>query len=217
MIEFRNVSFSHGSQAIFSRFSFRLERSEYLVISGAARAGKTTLVQIIAGLILPDEGEAVFDGEYLEDIVRSKIKLRNHRRQIGGVGGIYSLLGDRTVIENVTLAPEIAGVSYAAARRRGMEVLGKYRLTHIASLYPGSISEVERRTAQIARADAARKNLIVADSPTDGLDPQAARFINERLAALHLAGAAILYLTSGSGPQNGPDRYLRIEEGGVLE
>lgn len=213
MVEFKNVEFSYGSVRIFNRLTFRLEKSEYMVIAGPARAGKTTLVQIITGLLLPDNGEITIDGQPLDYIINSPSRLRDHRRSIGGVGGIYSLLGDRTVLENVALSAEIAGVPPRLARKRAMEALGKYRLSHLAPLYSGAISEAERRTAQIARAEAGRKNLIIADSPTDGLDAGAARFINERLASLHLSGTSVLYLTTGSGPQNGPDRYLRLEQG----
>jgi ABC-type ATPase involved in cell division len=213
LIEFNNVEFSHGSSKLLNRLSLTLRRAEYLVITGSARAGKTTLVQMITGMILPDSGEILVNGEDIEDIVKSPIRLRNHRRQIGGIGGIYSLLGDRTVLENIALSPEIAGISPRLARKRAMETMGRYRISHLAGLYSGAISEAERRIAQIARAEAGLKNLIIADMPTDGLDQKAARFINERLAFLHLSGATVLYLTTGSGPQSGPDRYLQLEQG----
>ncbi len=188
-----------------------------MVISGPARSGKTTLVQMITGIALPDAGDIMIDGEYIEDIAGSNTKLLHLRRKIGGVGGVYSLLGDRTVLGNIALSAEIAGFPARAARKKALEACGKYRLIHIAGHYSGMISEVERRMAQIARAEAARKNLIVADSPTDGLDPKSARFINERLASLHLAGVTILYLTTGSGPETGPDEYLRFQDGRLVK
>ncbi len=216
MIRFKDVGFSYGNQKIFSNLTFRLERSGYMVISGPARSGKTTLVQMITGMALPDAGDVIIDGEYIEDIAGSKTKLSHLRRKIGGVGGIYSLLGDRTVLENIALSAEIAGFPARAARKKALEACGKYRLSHIAGHYSGMISEAERRMAQIARVEAARKNLIVADSPTDGLDPKSARFINEHLASLHLAGVTILYLTTGSGPETGPDEYLRFQDGRLV-
>lgn len=217
MIRFKDVGFSYGNQKIFSNLTFHLERSGYMVISGPARSGKTTLVQMITGIALPDAGDIMIDGEYIEDIAGSNTKLLHLRRKIGGVGGVYSLLGDRTVLGNIALSAEIAGFPARAARKKALEACGKYRLIHIAGHYSGMISEVERRMAQIARAEAARKNLIVADSPTDGLDPKSARFINERLASLHLAGVTILYLTTGSGPETGPDEYLRFQDGRLVK
>jgi len=217
LIRFKDVGFSYGNQKIFSNLTFHLERSGYMVISGPARSGKTTLVQMITGIALPDAGDIMIDGEYIEDIAGSNTKLLHLRRKIGGVGGVYSLLGDRTVLGNIALSAEIAGFPARAARKKALEACGKYRLIHIAGHYSGMISEVERRMAQIARAEAARKNLIVADSPTDGLDPKSARFINERLASLHLAGVTILYLTTGSGPETGPDEYLRFQDGRLVK
>ncbi len=187
-----------------------------MTVSGPAKAGKTTLVQLITGLVLPDEGEVLIDGESTSESASSTAKLRQLRRKIGGVGGIYSLLGDRTILENIALAAEIAGRPARAARKMAFETCRRYRLNHVASHYPDMISEVERRAAQIARAETARKGLIVADSPADGLDTKSARFINERLSAVHLAGVAILYLTSGDGPQVGPDARLQLQNGTVI-
>jgi len=210
MIRFDDVEFVYDGQPVFSGLSFHLERGRYLVLSGPTRSGKTTIVQLIAGLILPTSGEVVIEGEATDQLIRSRKRLREMRRKIGGVGGIYSLLTDRTILENVALAAEIAGYPARAARKYALEACAKYRLNQVISRYPDRISEVERRTALMARAEAARKNLIVADSPADGLDRQSAGYIHERLAALRLQGITILYLTSGEGPENGPDQYLKL-------
>lgn len=215
MVECRQVAFSYGTTTIFSELSFQLEKGQYLVISGPARSGKSTLVRMLAGLLLPAAGEILVDGESVASIASSRKRLRRLRRKIGGVGGIHGLLGDLTILENVVLAAEIADQSPRAARKNALEACGRYYLSQVASRLPGSISEVERRSAMLARAEVGRKNLIVADSPTDGLDDDSARFINDRLAGLRLAGISILYLTSGPGPQAGPDQYLHLRGGGV--
>ncbi len=213
MIRFDDVEFIYDGQPIFSGLSFHLERGKYLALSGPTRSGKTTIVQLIAGLILPTSGEVAIDGQSTLDVRHSHKKLRDMRRKIGGVGGIYSLLTDRTILENVALAAEISGLHSRAARKSALEACAKYRLTHVVGRYPDRVSEVERRTALLARAEAAHKDLIVADSPADGLDQKSAGYIHERLAALRLTGITILYLTSGNGPDNGPDQYLRLSGG----
>ncbi len=213
MISFTDVEFIYDGQPIFSGLSFHLDRGKYLVISGPTRSGKTTIVQLIAGLILPTSGEVAIEGESTVAVIRSRRHLRDMRRKIGGVGGIYSLLTDRTILENVALSAEIAGLPSRAARKSALEACAKYRLSHVISRYPDRVSEVERRTALLARAEAARKDLIVVDSPADGLDQKSAGYIHERLAALRLKGITILYLTSGTGPENGPDQYLRLSDG----
>lgn len=215
MIRFDNVEFIYDSRPLFSGLSFHLERGKYLVISGPTRSGKSTIVQLIAGLILPSSGEVAVEGESTQAAVHSGKLLRELRRKIGGVGGIYSLLTDRTILENVALSAEITGFPYRMARRNALEACAKYRLTHVMSRYPDRAAEVERRAALLARAEASHKDLIVADSPADGLDDQSAGYIHERLAHLRLAGITILYLTSGPGPQNGPDGYLRLNQGRV--
>ena len=213
MIKFDRVDFAYGNLALFSGLSFHLQKGQYLILSGPARSGKSTLIQMIAGMVVPDQGDIFIDGRDLKSIVKSRRELREMRRRIGGIGGIYSLLTDRTILENVALAAEIAGQSSRVARKNALEACSKYRLGHVASHFPDMVSEVERRTALLARAEAGRKNLIVADAPTAGLDEESTRDIHDRLAALHLAGVAILYLTAGNGPQNGPDQYLYFREG----
>lgn len=216
MIKFNQVDFTRSGQHLFRQLSFHLRRGQYLVLSGPARSGKSTLVQMIAGLILPDFGDITIDGHDMSTLIRSRKELWELRRKIGGIGGIYSLLADRTILENVALAAEISGHPARAARKNALEASSKYRLNHIASHFPDMVSEVERRGALLARAEAGRKNLIVADAPTDGLDEKSARYIHDRLAALHLSGVSILYLTSGPGPQKGPDDYLRFNEGKLV-
>ena len=216
LIRFIDVSFAHGSQPLFSHLSFHLQHGGFLTISGPAKAGKTTLVRLITGIIQPDAGEILIDGISTAEAASSGSKRRLLRRKIGGVGGIYSLLGDRTILENISLASEISGQPARSARKRAFDICRKYRLNHVASHFPDMVSEVERRAAQIARAETARKGIIVADSPADGLDTKSARFINERLSAVNLAGVAILYLTSGPGPQGGADNVLELRDGTVV-
>ncbi len=213
MIQCRAVEFAYQSVKIFSGLTFHLPRGGYLVLSGPARSGKTTLVRLMAGLIFPRQGEISIAGISLRDGGHSAARLRRVRRETGGMGGIHTLLGDRTVLENITLGAELAGVAPRAARKSAMELAGKYRLNHVTRQYPHMISEVERRAAQLARAEAGRRPLIVADAPADGLDEAATAFLHERLAALHLAGITILYLTSGAGPATGPDQRLRLVDG----
>jgi ABC-type ATPase involved in cell division len=216
VIEFQQVDFAYGAKRLFFCLSFDLKRGQYLVISGPARSGKSTLVQMIAGLVIPIVGKIIIDGDDLSQIAKSRRKLRDWRRKIGGVGGIYSLLSDRSILENIALTAELLGQRPRTARKNALEACRRYHLTHVQSHRPDMVSEVERRAALLARAEVARKDIIVADAPTDGLDDQSARFIQERLAALHLAGASILYFTSATGPASGPDKYLCLEEGRVL-
>lgn len=215
MIRFEAVTHTCGNLPLFSNLTFHLPRGGFMVISGPARSGKTTLAQLIAGVVQPDQGEIHVGDVFLRSAAKAAGKLRAVRLEIGGVGGIYSLVGERTVMENIALAGELAGIPPRAARKSAMELCSKYRLNHVARQYPHLISEVERRAAQIARAEGGRRRLVVADGAADGLDEGAARFLNERLGALHLGGVTILYLTSGTGPQAGPDRRLRLIDGGV--
>jgi ABC-type ATPase involved in cell division len=118
VISFRQVDFTHSGQGLFTGLTFHLQKGRYLVISGPARSGKTTLVKMIAGMLIPTAGEIIIDGESMESVLESRTKLRQLRRKVGGVGGIYSLLTELTILENIALSAEIAGLSPRAARGR---------------------------------------------------------------------------------------------------
>lgn len=210
IIDFKKVGLNYGSTPLFSNLDFFLERGGYLVLSGPTRSGKTSLVRLITGLAVPTTGEITVEGEHPYYLIHAPRRLRRLRRKVGGVGGIYTLLHDRTILQNVALSAEISGYSPRVARRYALAVCGKYKLSHVAANYPGSISEAERRTALLARCEASGKNLIVCDSPADGLDSDAAGFLHEHLSALHLSGVSILYLTSGDGPQAGPTKKQQL-------
>lgn len=220
MLKFVDVDFGYGALSHFHEVNFHLKRGQFLLISGSSRSGKTTLVQLIAGLILPDRGEIIIDGEATTDAVRSMGRLNRLRRKIGGVGGIYKLLEDRTILENIALAAEISGLTPREAYKTARETCHRYHLSHLSGAYPDRVSEVEKRVALLARVEAAKANLIVADGPTDGIDPKAARFIDEKLGELRLAGVSILYLTAAkqidSLLDSEIDRHLTITETGQI-
>ncbi len=216
MIELSSIYLSRGAKPVFANLNLRIPRASYTVITGPSRAGKTSLVKLIVGLQAPDEGAVIVDGIDVLAARRSRHRLQKLRRLIGGVGGIYTLLSDRTILANVALSAEIAGTPARQARRQALSACSAYKLSHLASHMPTTISEAERRATLLARAEAARKQIVIADTPTDGLDDRSRRFIHEKLAALHLAGSTILYLSAGDVPKTGPDAIYRLEHGQII-
>jgi putative ABC transport system ATP-binding protein len=150
-----------------------LARGEYIAIMGESGVGKSTLLNLVAGLDLPDAGTiAIGDVEVtvLDDAARTLLR----RARIGFVFQAFHLLPHLTVAQNVALPLSLNRVSPAKARARVDEMLAAVGLTAAAKVYPRELSGGEMQRVAIARALAHRPMLLLADEPTGNLDADAA-------------------------------------------
>jgi len=122
-------------------------------------------------------------------------KARFRRRQIGMIFQFFNLLDDLTVLDNVLLPAELAGVRRASARARADELLAALRISQHAHAYPARLSGGERQRVAIARALINRPALLLADEPTGPLDTAAGDQIGDVLLDLNRAGQTLLLVT----------------------
>ncbi len=170
-----------------------LERGEYVAIMGESGIGKSTLLNLIAGLDLPDSGSIVLEGvevTSLGDDARTLLR----RRHIGFVFQAFHLLPHLTVADNVALPLRLNGTAHAEARCRANEMLAAVGLGDRARRYPRELSGGQAQRVAIARALAHRPALLLADEPTGNLDQDTAArtlaLLREQIAAN--AGGGIL-------------------------
>ena len=161
-----------------------IEAGEFIMIQGPTGCGKTTLLNVMSGLDLPDEGSIILDGE---DIARAnEDRLSNIRRQkIGFVFQDFNLVENLTAIENVEalLWPTVLRTKEiedrAIAALRAVDVLE--RKDH----YPSDLSGGERQRVGMARAIIHQPRVLFADEPTGNLDPTSGRNVLELLKKLN--------------------------------
>jgi putative ABC transport system ATP-binding protein len=176
VLRLRGLSKSYGGvrpRVVLRAVDLDLARGEYIAIMGESGVGKSTLLNLIAGLDLPDTGTiAIGDVEItaLNDAARTLLR----RSHIGFVFQAFHLLPHLTVAQNVALPLSLNRAPPATAKERVAEMLAAVGLEAAAKVYPRELSGGETQRIAIARALAHRPLLLLADEPTGNLDTEAA-------------------------------------------
>ena len=175
-IEFDDVSLAFESKPVLEHVSFRLDHGETKVILGAAGSGKSVLLKLTMGLLLPDAGRITVLGEEITG--RKEQDLFAVRRRIGMVFQEGALFDSLTVGENVSYALERSGgIDRTETEQKVREALRFVELEHTMDQFPSELSGGMRRRVAIARAVVSQPELMLYDSPTAGLDPITAHLI----------------------------------------
>lgn len=165
MLELKNIKKSFSGRKILDGISLKVTDGEIMCIVGQSGGGKTTLLRCISGLERIDEGEMMLDGRKF-DPMSSKEAL------IGVVFQEYNLFPHLSVLENVTLAPEIAlKKDPQAVEKEARQLLKKLALEGKENLYPYQLSGGQKQRVSIARALAMHPKILCYDEPTSALDP----------------------------------------------
>lgn len=165
MLELKNIEKSFSGRKILDGISLKVTDGEIMCIVGQSGGGKTTLLRCISGLERIDEGEMMLDGKRF-DPMSSKEAL------IGVVFQEYNLFPHLSVLENVTLAPEIAlKKDPQAVEKEARQLLKKLALEGKENLYPYQLSGGQKQRVSIARALAMHPKILCYDEPTSALDP----------------------------------------------
>jgi len=181
MIEVRNLNKHFGSQAILENVSFRIATGESVVIIGRSGGGKSVLLKHLVGLLQPDSGQVVIDGD---DIVpMNERELLRVRRRFGMVFQGAALFDSMTVAENVAFAfRRDRSVSEKQIACRVAEVLEMVDLPGIEAKKPSELSGGMRKRVGLARAIIYQPQIVLYDEPTTGLDPVVSDSIDKLIA-----------------------------------
>ncbi len=165
-VEVKNVWKSYGTRDVLLGIDLNVERGDVILIKGASGIGKTTLLNIISGIDLPDKGEVLIDGidiTKLNENERAKLRLE----KMGLIFQSSNLIDDLNVVENIALPLKLAGKKW---RDRVNELLKYFGIEDVKYSFPASLSGGEQQRVAIARAIANNPEIIVADEPTSNLD-----------------------------------------------
>ena len=166
---------------------------EFVLLTGPSGSGKSTLLRILFGDEIPTTGHGIINGR---NIVRLDVaSLAKLRRELGLVFQNARLIERLSVLENVSLAAEVGGMSHARARARATELLAMIGLEDAAEWSPFVLSAGERQRVSIARAIINRPALLLADEPTGSLDPDASLEILDLLHEVNRDGTTVLIAT----------------------
>jgi len=168
IIEFKNVTKRFGSVIAISKTSFKIDKGEFVFITGPSGAGKTTILKLILGEIVADEGEVIVDGVDIKNIKEKDLPF--YRQRIGIVFQDFKVLPERTVGENVEVALAVIGIPQNEWHERVKHVLKLVGLNRQENLFPSQLSGGELQRVSLARALSVNPKLILADEPTGNLD-----------------------------------------------
>lgn len=206
-----------GGRVLFEGLNLDLAPGEFVAIMGESGVGKSTLLNLIAGLDDPDRGRVAIDGTdlgRLDEDARTRLR----RDKIGFVFQAFHILPHLDLAQNVALPLALQGVGEADALARAAALLTEVGLAGRAQAYPKELSGGEMQRVAIARALIHRPALLLADEPTGNLDPEtAARVLEVFAGKAREAGAAVVLVTHSEIAAAAADRTFVLGRGGLVE
>jgi len=209
-------SLPNGRQ-LFADINLSLARGEFVSIQGESGIGKSTLLNLAAGLDVPTSGEVVISDESLTGL--SEAELTNLRGQkIGFVFQAFHVLPFLTLVQNVSLPAILTGNNRDIALSKAADMLAQVGLGDRAQSSVSELSGGELQRVAIARALVHSPTLILADEPTGNLDPSTSREVMELMTGVvKSTGAAMILVTHSAMDAAAADRRLMMTADGMRQ
>jgi len=214
-LESLSKRYSPDRPALFDGLDLELKPGEYLAVMGESGVGKSTLLNLLAGLDRPDSGRVLLEGVDLSTLDDDAITLLR-RRAVGFVFQAFHVLPYLSVEQNVALPLDLLAIREPERSRRTLEMLAAVGIAPLARRYARELSGGEVQRIAIARALVHRPRLVLADEPTGNLDPRSAAQTLALLRAQIKANAAAgILITHSRAAAETADRIVTLDAGGL--
>ncbi len=216
ILELRDASKHFGGVPALRGVGFSVHAGQVHALVGENGAGKSTLVNILSGVLVPDDGALLLDGEP----VRFSAPLEANRRGIHLVHQELALLPESTVTENVFLGAELTGrlgtLDWRAMRARTEAILAELGSPIDADRRVSSLTVAQRQMVEIARALVGEARVVILDEPTAALDARSEYEVFQRFADL-THGKMALLISHRFSTVRMADRIVVLEDGRIAE
>jgi len=193
----------------------RVERGEYVAITGPSGSGKSTLMHILGCLDSPTSGRYVLEGEDVSRL-RGRALARVRNRHVGFVFQTFNLMPRMNTEENVALPLQYrGGISRRARLRRARTLLERFGLGDRIGHRPDELSGGERQRVAVARALIGEPAILLVDEPTGNLDSEAGAEVLRAFREVHAAGNTIVMVTHDAAVAAEAARRIQLADGRI--
>jgi len=225
VIETVNLRKCYGDLVVLDDISTTIADGEKVVIIGPSGSGKSTFLRCLNCMEDPTAGQVIFNGV---DIADMKVDINIHRRKMGMVFQQFNLFNNKTVIENIMLAPVYVAMKNRrqtgltkkqikdAEHAHAMELLERIGLEDKADVYPSTLSGGQKQRVAIVRSLAMNPEVILFDEPTSALDPEMVGEVLDLIKEVAAGGMTMVIVTHEMGFAKEVGTRLMFMDGGHI-
>ena len=191
-------------------------KGEFCAIVGTSGSGKSTMLNMLAGLEKPTKGEVIVAGEHLEKMNENQL-VKFRREHVGFIFQSFNLLGTMNAIENVALPLTFRGVDKKIREAKAVEMLKLVGLPKHMKHRPNEMSGGQQQRVAIARAISTNPTILLADEPTGALDQKTGAQVMDIFNELNAEGRTIIMITHDAKIAKHAKRIVRILDGNLSE
>lgn len=226
MIDIIDLVKKFGDKTVLDGVTETIKEGERVVVIGPSGSGKSTFLRCLNCMEDPTAGAIYFDGVNIADM---KVDINVHRQKMGMVFQQFNLFNNKTVLQNITLAPWKIGRKKcrSAAERKALKIelnerahalLTRIGLDDWANMYPSTLSGGQKQRVAIVRALAMNPEVILFDEPTSALDPEMVGEVLDLIKQLADEGMTMVIVTHEMGfAREVATRVLFMADGNILE
>jgi len=216
VIKVCNLKKSFGDNQVLKGIDYEIKQGEKIVVIGPSGSGKSTFLRCLNLLETPTDGDVYFDGECITD---KKCNINKVRQHMGMVFQHFNLFNNKTILENITLAPtHLKIMSKDEANKKAVDLLKRVGLEDKANAYPSQLSGGQKQRAAIVRSLAMNPKVMLFDEPTSALDPEMVGEVLQVMKNLADEGMTMVVVTHEMGfAREVADRVIFMADGVIVE